>query len=483
VNRAVVVLVVLVVLGIAACGKSDGKRIHRDRDAGSGSPSVTRGSQPLGATDEHEPNQDASNASALPPGHVARGTLDGETDVDVYRVAVTAEGQLRVALSGLDGVDLAIELRDATGAVLAKSDRGPALTTEGFPNFAVHRGDYLLVVKEFVKPRKKPKPPKPPKAPKAPKGKVAPPPAVDAGVDPLARVGASPIYELAVELLDTPPLQELEPDEDAGTAVDVMLGDSVRGWIGWTGDVDVWKVPLEGMAPGYALDLELTALEGVGLTVEVQDAGGTPVIARKGTRGGGVSIRGLVPALGPGAPPYHLIRIAGDRSNPDATYDLRVTTRLLDVDEEAEPNDTVAAATPLRGDAMTTSGAMRAGYALGDIDRYTLEPQVEPGLIDVAIEPPTGVLIELELVAGDTQLARAAAAKVGDRVRLTGVAVPAGQPLIVTVKAAKAAKADGGEARPYRLTWSLSAAVDLPMPPEEPSDAGPVDDEPAAVPE
>lgn len=473
--RAAVVLV----LALAACGKGGGKRIHRDRDAGAAGP-ITRGASPLGATDEREPNNDAASASPLPPGHLARGTLDGETDVDVYRVAVAGNGQLRVALTGLDGVDLALELRDATGAVLAKSDRGPALTTEGFPNFGVHKGDYLLFVKEFVKPRKKPKPPKKPAKSKG-KGKDAV--AVDAAPAPVGRVGPSPIYELAVEVLDAPDLQELEPDDDAGSGVEMMLADSVRGWIGWTGDVDVWKVPLDGMAPGYALDLELTGVEGVTFTVAVQDAGGAAVLTRKGAKNGGVSVSGLVPSLGAGAAPYHLVRISADRSNPDVTYDLRVTTRLLDTDEEAEPNNEVAAATPLRGDLATTSGAMRASYALGDVDRFVLDAQAEPGLLDVAIEPPTGVPVEVSLAAGEVALGAAAAAKVGDRVRLTGVAIPAGQPVVVTVKAAKATKSDSGEARPYRLTWSLSPATELPMPPEEPSEDAGVDDEPVAVPE
>lgn len=471
------------VIAVAACGKDGGKRIHRDRDAGASAAPITRGTAALGRTDEREPNNDAAVASALPPGHLARGSIDGEADVDVYRVAVAAPGQLKVSLSGIDGVDLALELRDAGGAVLAKSDRGPALTTEGFPNFAVRRGDYVLVVKEFVKPRKKPKPAKPSKK------KGAPPP-LDAGVDPNARVGASPIYELSVEVLDAPDLQELEPDDDAGGAVDLMLGDSVRGWLGWNGDVDVWKVPLEGMAPQYALDLEVTGVDGVTLDVQVQDAGGATVIGRKGAKAGGVTIRGVVPALGAGSAPFHLVRIAGDRSHPDSTYELRVTTRLLDTDEEAEPNDDAAAATPLRADVSITSGAMRASYSLGDVDRYVLDPQAEPGLLDVALEPPTGIAFALELVAGDTRLAGVTAAKVGDKVRLTGVAVPTGQPLIVTVKAAKPAKGDGGEARPYRLTWSLAPAGDpLPMPPEEPpsDDAPPVDDlppeEPADTPE
>jgi len=438
-------------LVLAGCGKSDDKRVRRNRDAGVAVTTPDKsGTGRAAAGEEREPNPSEAEATPLPLGHYLQGTLDGETDVDVFRVTVPGPGQLRAALTGIEEVDLVLELRDQAGTVLAKSDRGPALIGEGLPGFGVVAGDYFLAVREFVKPRKKPKKPK-----KAP--------AVDAA--PAGRLGASHPYELAVELFERPPeLHEIEPNDDRGAAVEVLLADSVKGWVGWAGDADVWKLSLEGVAAQYGLDLEVSGIDGLVLTVDVLDAGGDKVLSRKGSKGGPVAIIGFVPALAEAAPPWHYVKITADRSNPEATYDLRFTARLLDDDEEREPNDEPAAATPLGG-----AGAMRATYAAGDVDRFLVEAQADAQLLDVAVEPPQGIDVELVVgVAGQPPLATASSGGAGVKESLTGVAIPAQTPVVVTVSAKTSKKSDpGGEARPYRLTWSLAPAAGDPMPPEE----------------
>jgi hypothetical protein len=146
------------------------------------------------------------------------------------------------------------------------------------------------------------------------------------------------------------------------------------------------------------------------------------------------------------------------------TYDLRFTARLLEDDEEQEPNDDAERATPL-----VAGGQMRATYASGDVDRFAIEAQSEPQLLDVAVEAPQGVDIELAVgVPGQPPLATAASGGAGIKESLTGVALPASAPIVVTVTAKPNKKVDpGGEARPYRLTWSMVPAAGDPMPPEE----------------
>ncbi len=474
-------LLALVLTAAAGCGKGDGPQIRRDRDAGAPVKVVDRGEvQARSAGDEREPNGTDAEANPVAVASLIRGSLDGETDVDVFRVTVPRTGQLRVAVTGLDGVDLALELRDARGAVLAKSDRGPAGTVEGMPNLGVVAGEYLVAVKEYVKARPRPKPAKVKKGAKP--SKAAP----DAGV--VGRVGPSPVYQLTIDLVDAADLTEIEPDDDAGTAVEVLLADTVRGWIGWSGDVDLWKLSLEGVGDRYALDFEVSGVEGLSLSVEVLDAAGVKLQGRKGAKGGPVSIKSLIPALDADQPPWHYVKVAADRSNPEASYELRFTTRLLDADEESEPTADPARATPRGIAAVATSGAMRATYVAGDVDRFVLDAQPEAVLLDVGVEPPAGIDVKLEIAAaGGGLIAAGDAAGPGKRERLSGVAIPAGTAAVISVLVGKPPKGDGGELRAYRLTWSFVAG-ELPMPPEEgalpPEDDKPEPDEqPAALPE
>ena len=442
---------------LVAC--KDDKRIRRARDAGAPVQAVEpAGGGEVLSTPEREPNESDAQASplALPGG--AQGTLDGETDVDVFKIDVPAAADgasmVRLELTALEGIDTVLELHDTAGTLVARSDRGPAKTVEGFPNAGLPKGTYFVVVRELVKPKKAAKKPK--------KGAKAEP-AADAG--PTGRTGPSPTYQLSARVEPAQPLSEREPNGDAGTAGDLYLADQVKGWIGWAGDVDVWKLSLEGLGSQSAIDVDVGGVPGLVLTVEILDAAGRSLVARKGARDGGVAIRSLVPALGEGAPPFHLVKISADRSNPVEVYSLKVAPRLLDLDEEAEPNDAPDKASALRVGAAQ-SGSMRATYVAGDIDCFVLDASPGPMLIDVSVDVPAGVdfVVDLRNQSGQA-LASADAGGAGGRERLTGT-IPAGSPAIVQI-AAKPSKTDTGEARPYQLRWSVSPSDGAPMPPEE----------------
>src|SRR5262249_9158667 len=152
---------------------------------------------------------------------------DPEADVDYYRLDVDRAGTLQVTLSGIEGVDLVLELTDASGAVVAKSDRGGARIKEGIPNAGGTRGRYTLIGRQ-APPKKKPKP-------KGKKG-TPPPPAEPAAPAP------APAYELSAQLVDPGKGAEHEPDDDRGTANDLIVADNATGYIGWKDDRDVWKL-------------------------------------------------------------------------------------------------------------------------------------------------------------------------------------------------------------------------------------------------
>lgn len=436
------------VLLAAACGKGERSRIGRSDGGGPAVQVVDRGAAVASPrAPEREPNDDAATAIALGATGM-RGALDGATDVDVYAITSDGARMLAARLTAMAGIDGKLELRDESFTVIATADRGGAGVAEAFPNVSLDRGRYFLVVSEIVHaPKKKPK--------------------VDAAT--AGRVGPGPAYELtAVQTTDPPPGGEREPDDDQGAANDVTLGAPVSGYVGWKGDVDVWKLAIDGLADGDGLDVALTAVEKVALTVEVTDAGGRRLVKQTGAVGAALTLRSLAPRVAPGEPTVQYLKISGAPAGPDQPYTLTVASRLLELDEEVEPNDAVDRANPLRFGTEDT-GTMRGDLGPGDVDRFVLSPSPGAGTLDVILEPPPGVEVALVATGG----AAATGARVSDRTQLSAtVAVGQAVTLTLTGKASK-----GAVAGPYQLRWSLSApsappAVpddydDDPMPPEE----------------
>jgi hypothetical protein len=430
----------------AVVGCSGKKRIERNRDAapvvkvdpGSGGRAVG------GSVDEHEPNAAAAEATPLALGVTARGALDGAADVDVYKLAVTETGALRVTLSGIDGVDLALAVSDAGGAVIARSDRGPATTVEGVPNLGVVKGDYFLTVTEFVKPAKKPG-----------KKKAG---AVDAA--PSGRQGLSPVYQLVAEVTAPATGTEREPDDDPGAANDLYPGDTVTGFVGWSGDKDVWKLSLEALSQRNGFDVEVTPVDGVMITVEVADAAGAPLQTRKGGKGATVALRAIAPRQPEGSPPFHYVTISGDRSNPEVAYTLAVRGRLVGLDEEVEPNDKPDVAMPLPG----TSGTIKAASAPGDVDCFGLAAAADAQALVFTVAPADGVdaVIELSVPTGMLAKTDLGAAGATEKAEVT---IPAGVAGTACVSF-KPVKADPGTPRDYDVEFSVEAVADA-LPPEQ----------------
>lgn len=449
-----------VLLGlVAACGSSGpgggGERIRRDKDAGDAVSMVDRpGSVAVDRPAEKEPNEDP--ATAMPFSGGVRGALDGELDVDAFALTVPEAGMLGVKVTGIAGVDLKLELRDARFALVVAADRGPAGAPETLPNAPVEKGTYHLVVREVPKKRKKPK-----------KGE-------DAAV---GRVGPSPTYELTGAPLPAPAATaEREPNDDEGTANEIAMGEPVSGWIGWGGDKDTWKLAIDALAEGNGLDLSVTAVQGTALTMEVTDAAGRIVMKTAGVAGEPVTIGSLAPRVVPGGAAVHHIRISGKPANPDDPYTLSIATRLLDLDEEAEPNDRTSQSNALRFGAED-QGTMRGQAAPGDKDTFSLSASPSAMSLDVAIDAPPGVDIAVNALA-ENGVALGKADRGGPGAGETlAIDIPAGTLvyLELTARPDKNARA----AAAYSLRWSLtegSAAApphanpppdDDPLPPEE----------------
>lgn len=432
----------------AGCGKRKGgaKHIPRDRDA-QAVVVIENSIVTTSTIEEREPNDELAQANSLAPGTAARASLNGAVDADFYRVAISAPGMLAARLSGIEGVDLVLELLDAEGAGLARSDRGPAQTTEGIANFPVDAGVYHLAVREFVSKRRQ---------------KQAP------------RTGPSPSYELGIEILAEPSAeQEREPNDDAAGAREILIGDDAAGYIGWAGDVDVWKLPIEGFTAQYSLDIDITGIPGVALTLDVLDPDGALVLRRKGEADSGLSVRNLVPVAeenAPGPEPrFFYARLEAKRSSPIDAYRMHVATRLVDLAQEIEPNDEAASAMSLYDSPIVEGEGKRVGFLeIGDVDQYRLLPVDEPVLLTVEVVPRETVDVTVTvLVAGETTAMGNAGAK-GGKEYLAEVSIPVGQAAQVQVSGSGGL----GDAARYDLTWSVTPAVparvpEEPMPVEE----------------
>jgi hypothetical protein len=368
------------------------------------------GRGPGPTADEIEPNDGEEVATPMALGGTARGKIDPDSDVDYYRLPVDQAGVLAVSLTGIEGMDLQVELLDASGTVLGKSDRGGAKVTEGLPNVGVTAGRYTLIVRQVKK-----KPAKPAKGKKRPE--LEPAPAV------------VPVYELTAQLVDPGQGSEREPNDDRGTANDLVVADNAMGYIGWAGDRDVWKLSVETLSDNNLLDIHVSGIEGLVLELEISDGLGQPLATRKAPRGKPLVMRGLLPDIAPGATPYHYLTVRADKSNPETAYTLHATARVAGIDEEIEPNDLVDKPHMMPSDRTV----VHAMWSPGDIDCFGLAPAGTARQIDVSVDTPAELNLDAELLVDGKVIAVANKGGKGVVEKLTAV-VPANARPVVRVK-------------------------------------------------
>jgi hypothetical protein len=422
--RAGISRYLLVALALMACSEKKQKR------AGGAAPVVIvpvpvfDGGAPGATTvDESEPNDSSDVATPLAIGGIARGKIEPEADVDYFRIDVAEAGALTVT-TNLADADLSVDIEDAGGTVIAKSERGGVRVREGVPNLGVQAGRYTAIV------RKKPAAPK-----KAAKGKKAAPP-------PSPPAGAAVSYEISATLAPVAPNTEREPDDDRGTAIDLIVGDGVSGFVGWAGDVDFWKLSVETLSSKNTIDIEVGAVEGVQLTLELADGVGAPLLVRKGPRSSPLLVKAVLPVVPSGAPPFHYITVKGDKSNPETPYSLRVRANPVETDHEVEPNDTLEKAMLFPSDRKSVPGH----WSAGDVDCYAIGADVNPRMIEVELDP-SEVDLELELYVDGKVVAKSETKGKGTKEKLGGP-VPANAKAVVRVRAASEAAGEGT----YELT-------------------------------
>lgn len=475
--RGRVTLAAALVVTAVGC-KGGNERIRRDRDAAPvdmvGDSSTPRR---MGAM-EREPNDKASEAGVLPLDTVGRGRIDTPSDVDHYKVQVDKAGALTLTVSALATVDLVVELRDAEDGVLAKSDRGGVKVGEGIGGYPVTPGTYDLVVRAFEKPSKGKAKPK--------KGEAAGGAAAAAGGAPVVPVEIkeeAEAYEVLAVLGEAAVAgQELEPNPDAGAASELAIGETVGGLVGWSGDVDVWKLGTEVLAATDALDFELTGVEGVTVTLEIRDGMSRPQATRKGGKGQPVAIRGYAPKIPEGAPPILYVAVSGERSNPQLGYQLKVSSRPASSSEELEPNDKPEVAQPFPID-PEASPLLHARWEAGDVDCFVIPAVAARRRVEARVSAADGAGLIAELLVGERVVATSGAAKAAadkpvakpsevaapalapaaGRLEPLTAEVPAGARAVLRVRGPAKAKAEVE----YDVSWATLEAEEDAMPPEE----------------
>lgn len=426
-------LAVCLLAACAACGKGNDKQ-KREGSAAAVELMTgdARGKDTSGPTsDEVEPNDSDDTATPLPLATAMRGKIDHDEDTDHYRLDVTTAGVLTASVSAIDGFDLVLEIEDSTGAVIAKSDRGGGRTSEGIPNLAVSPGRYTAVVRGK---KVKAKPP----AKKGDKG--------DKKAEPEEPAGPSPAYEITASIGQLGKGVEREPDDDRGTANDLIVGDTASGFIGWAGDIDAWKLSVETLAAKDAVDIEVSAVEGVALTLELADGVGGTLATRKAGRGQPLIVRGLVPVVPAGAPPFHYLTLKGDRSNFETPYQLKVTAHVIPPDAETEPNDSVDKPMAM----PTDRTVVHATWTPGDVDCFGLAPG-ESRTVEATVDTQGDIDLSAELLVDGKSVAKADQGKKGAAEKVSG-RVPAGSKAVIRVKGE--GTAEGG----YNLLVQETAA-------------------------
>lgn len=393
-------------------------------------------------TSEIEPNDGEDVATPLALGATGRGKMDAEKDADYYRVRVETAGVLQVTLSGIEGVDLSLELLDGAGATMGKSERVGARIKEGIPNAGVTPGTYTLVVRQV--PKKKAPAPKPAKGKKGAAAAPAPEP------DP-APV-AAPVYEIMAQLVPLAAGAEREPDDDRGTANDLIVADNAVGFIGWVGDKDVWKLSVETLSDKNALDIALSAIEGVSLELEITDGVGGVLATRKAPRGQALTVQNMLPAVPDGAPPFYYLTVKADRSNPETSYTLHASATVLGPDPEIEPNDVLDKPQTIAADRTV----VHASWTPGDVDCFTLPPAASERTIEFSIDVPSEIDLAGELLVDGKSVATADKGKKGALEKVSAT-VPANGVVVLRVKNPDAASATP-EAK-YDVTVTESSAT------------------------
>ena len=227
---------------------------------------------------EMEPNNEPKSATPLFPdkpitGKVGKRISSTQSDQDWYKIHVkTPRPQsLQLRVSRVPNMDITLEIYDAAGGRVSRSDSSGKGIGEVITNWIVEPGYYYILVRELWL----------------------------QGVPPSENSTDS--YSLSVQWEPREEAWELEPNDDKSRAMPVKIGTTVRGFLGTSADQDCYKVAGSGQLAGL-----VTGIEGADLVLEIEPEGGKKRIVDKETVSAGEEFHGV--KLAPDKPVLLCIR-------------------------------------------------------------------------------------------------------------------------------------------------------------------------------
>ena len=385
--------------------------------------------QPL--VDEKEPDDDVAHAQPMEPQKGIRGTITAK-DVDVFSwMDPNAPRDMggfdyaRVELTGVPGIDLAVDVLDGDGKRLVTANDGGPGEYEVIPNVGVDPAHtYYLRVREVG----------------APKG------------------DANHSYELTVTAWKAAVGDEREPNDDPAHATPVALSSGtqgeVTGFFGRKRDEDWLSLSLAGFPgkDGHALlRLELAPAADIAPSLKVTAPGGKELWAEaRGAKNDELRMRNVGVDLAGGAALIALRAVEG--KSTEARWVLRVGLEPPLDGAEREPNNDVGHATPLP---LANGTAQIAGFLWpGDADVYRVVGAAPEARLAFEVDGVDKVDLKLERLGADGKpWVRADDAGVGQ-----GETLPPARAGDALVRVSARARDTAFDA-PYHLTVTMSQPV------------------------
>ena len=263
---------------------------------------------------EAEPNNRPATAHPLPPDFRVRGTLGRRQstsvgDVDIYRIENTSREHriLEARVSGIPNIDVVLDVvREGQSDPVLSADAHGIGGDEHVANFPLTGATYFLRVRErWI-----------------------------AGRLPMENV--SDEYSIEWSLREVEAGEEREVNDSLELATELNEAGSIRGWIGWGDDVDIYCIP-DGTTAARVevsavadLDLRLRTVDRVLHRSRLFDEAGIGA-AEQATLEPGV---GRCVEVSVSSEPRPEATVSGDRANADQAYQLTVH---VEPDAEATP--------------------------------------------------------------------------------------------------------------------------------------------------